>query len=212
MTRDSRLKREPPRREAGVARKGESDGGEANRPTPRPKEPTMTQQTDKLAARITDDLIAGIGRGEIVAQGEAMDLLTDLRAYFRTPQAGDGELPDAVAHLAKWGLVDGFSAHYTAPPTPVLVNPIALLNAMVDFRRAGIARLTTPSTTGNEQDSYAAWQQKRGMLADKVDWAIGEYDGFMLDDAYDAQRVLDHIIDGLRTTRAALSTPTGDEA
>lgn len=32
LTRDSRLKREAPGREAGPARKGESGGGEANRP------------------------------------------------------------------------------------------------------------------------------------------------------------------------------------
>lgn len=33
-----------------------------------------------------------------------------------------------------------------------------------------------------EGDSYAAWQQKRGMLADKVDWAILEYDEYMKGD------------------------------
>lgn len=55
--------------------------------------------------------------------------------------------------------------------------------------------------TQADRDGYAAWQQRRGMLADKVDWAINEYDQFMLDDAYDAQRVLDRIIEGLRRTR-----------
>ena len=53
-----------------------------------------------------------------------------------------------------------------------------------------------------ESRSYVEWQQKRGMLADKVDWAINEYDEFMKDDAYDAQAVLDRIIAGLRSTAA----------
>lgn len=60
-----------------------------------------------------------------------------------------------------------------------------------------------------EADAYTAWQQKRGMLADKVDWAIDEYDQFMLDDAYDAQRVLDRIIEGLRRTRDDLKAGGG---
>lgn len=71
-------------------------------------------------------------------------------------------------------------------------------------QRAEIERLRA-------QDTYAAFQQRRGMLADKVDWAIEEYHQFMMDDAYDAQRVLDRIIDGLRETRAALN-PTGEPA
>lgn len=56
------------------------------------------------------------------------------------------------------------------------------------------------------RETYASWQQKRGMLADKVDWAINEYDEFMKDDAYDAQRVLDRIIERLRDTRQALGS------
>lgn len=58
---------------------------------------------------------------------------------------------------------------------------------------------------GAEAETYASWQQKRGMLADKVDWAINEYNEFMKDDAYDSQRVLDRIIAGLRETQLVLN-------
>ena len=50
-----------------------------------------------------------------------------------------------------------------------------------------------------EPRSYAEWQQLRGMACDAIDWAVAEYDSFMLDDAYDAQRVLDRIIERLRS-------------
>lgn len=52
-----------------------------------------------------------------------------------------------------------------------------------------------------QPETYADWQQKRGLLADKVDWAINEYDEYMLDDDYEAQPVLDRIIKGLRQAR-----------
>lgn len=71
---------------------------------------------------------------------------------------------------------------------------------------------TTDKERVLREQTYADWQQWRWMLASKVDWAIGEYDGFMLDDAYDAQRVLDRIIDGLRSTRAALSSSGEQDA
>jgi len=77
-----------------------------------------------------------------------------------------------------------------------------------------MALATPPAIPSEKQveasDSYAAWQQKRGILADRVDWAILEYDEFMKDDAFDAQRVLDRIIDKLRETRAALATLSPD--
>lgn len=59
-----------------------------------------------------------------------------------------------------------------------------------------------------ERESYAAWQQGRGILADAVDWAIEEYRCFMLDDSYDAQSKLDRIIERLREVRSFAHAPT----
>ena len=82
----------------------------------------------------------------------------------------------------------------------------AYLETHVSDMIAELDRLTQAdrSEMGRE-NSYASWQQRRGMLADTVDWAILEYDQFMLDDAYDSQRVLDRIVERLRNTRAALN-------
>lgn len=55
--------------------------------------------------------------------------------------------------------------------------------------------------------SYAEWQQKRGMAMDTIDWAINEYDEYMKDDNYDAQGVLDRIIERLRDRRDHLKAP-----
>ena len=71
--------------------------------------------------------------------------------------------------------------------------------------KATIAQQAEENRRLRESDTYAAWQQKRGMLADKVDWAINEYDEFMKDDAFDSQRVLDRIVGGLRETRTAFN-------
>lgn len=62
-------------------------------------------------------------------------------------------------------------------------------------------RTPTPEQRG-EVDSYAAWQQKRGRAEDLIDWAIGEFDGWMLDDHYDPRVPLDKIIDRFRQYRA----------
>lgn len=50
-------------------------------------------------------------------------------------------------------------------------------------------------------ETYAEWQQRRGMAHDLINWAILEYDEFMLDDRYDTQTVLDKIIARLRQFR-----------
>lgn len=52
--------------------------------------------------------------------------------------------------------------------------------------------------------SSIEYQQRRGMLADTVDWAILEYDDYMKEDRYDAQAVLDKIISRLREIRDIL--------
>lgn len=56
-------------------------------------------------------------------------------------------------------------------------------------------------------ESYTDWQQKRGMLADAVDWAITEYDEYMKDDHYDAQGKLNQIIGRLRIVRSFAVDP-----
>lgn len=61
------------------------------------------------------------------------------------------------------------------------------------------------STTPDGAVSSIDYQQRRGMLADAVDWAIIEYDGYMMDDEYDAQKVLDRIINRLREVRDMLN-------
>lgn len=52
--------------------------------------------------------------------------------------------------------------------------------------------------------TYIDWQQRRGIGMDAIDEAIATYDGFMLDDDYDAQGCLDRIIRRLRERREAL--------
>lgn len=54
-------------------------------------------------------------------------------------------------------------------------------------------------------ETYAEWQQKRGMAMDTIDWAIAEYDGFMLDDDYSPYGFLDRLFTRLKDKRAALS-------
>lgn len=73
-----------------------------------------------------------------------------------------------------------------------------------EFARHRLAALSA------RPESYAEWQQKRGMLSDAVDWAILEYDEFMKDDAYDAQRVLDRIIAKLRDRAMIAARPDSD--
>lgn len=59
-------------------------------------------------------------------------------------------------------------------------------------------------------ETYAEWQQKRGLAIDTIAWAINEYDEFMKDDAYDAQRVLDRIAAKLRERRALFTASPSD--
>lgn len=87
-----------------------------------------------------------------------------------------------------------------------------LTHAYLSGHAKGVVETEARAKAMQEGDSYAAWQQKRGMLADKVDWAILEYDEYMKDDAYDAQRVLDRIIKGLRTLRDSLAIRALDPA
>lgn len=58
-----------------------------------------------------------------------------------------------------------------------------------------------------QPESYAAWQQKRGRAADLIDWAVNEYDEWMLDDHYDARSILDGIIGRFREYRAESVPP-----
>lgn len=51
-------------------------------------------------------------------------------------------------------------------------------------------------------ESYAEWQQKRGRAEDLIDWAIAEFDGWMLDDHYDPRAVLDRIVERFRDHQA----------
>lgn len=59
-----------------------------------------------------------------------------------------------------------------------------------------------PSTsTPDEPASSIEFHQMRGRAADLIDWAINEYDGFMMDDDYDSQRLLDRIAERFRAFR-----------
>lgn len=78
----------------------------------------------------------------------------------------------------------------------------AIDRSIAEFVEAHRDQILAALDRGIERETYAEWQQKRGMLADTVDWAILEYDEYMKDDAYDAQAVLDRIIAKLRDQRA----------
>lgn len=52
---------------------------------------------EQLQERITDELIAGIGYGLVWAQGEAMDLLPELRSALDAAEARIAELEREVA-------------------------------------------------------------------------------------------------------------------
>lgn len=86
-----------------------------------------------------------------------------------------------------------------------LVDDLASAAIELSAERDRLAAELAEAAREKREETYAEWQQKRGMLFDKVDWAINEYDQFMLDDAYDAQRLLNRVIDGLRDARAFLA-------
>lgn len=60
---------------------------------------------------------------------------------------------------------------------------------------------TQPPTGEGARETYAEWQQKRGRAADLIDWAINEFDGWMIDDHFDARAPLDRIIERFREYR-----------
>lgn len=62
----------------------------------------------------------------------------------------------------------------------------------------------------NEPIDSIDFQQQRGMLADAVDWAINEYDSYMVNDDYDAQAVLDQIVSRLKEIRTITSLRTSE--
>lgn len=55
--------------------------------------------------------------------------------------------------------------------------------------------------------SSIEYQQQRGSAWDIIDQAINAYDQWMLDDDYDAKRILDEIIDNLRKRRDLYRSP-----
>jgi hypothetical protein len=54
---------------------------------------------------------------------------------------------------------------------------------------------------GGVEDSYIAFQQRRGRLPDLIEEAIEIHRNFMLDDDYDTQRCLDRVIEKLKQAR-----------
>jgi len=120
-------------------------------------------------------------------------------------QADREAAADIVGPKSSEGRYPGFACDYREGRC----DTSSLVQAFARYREAAFE---AGAKAMQEGDSYAAWQQKRGMLADKVDWAILEYDEYMKDDAYDAQRVLDRIIKGLRTLRDSLAITALDPA
>lgn len=52
-----------------------------------------------------------------------------------------------------------------------------------------------------EPTSFAEYQQNRGVAWDIIEQAINTYDSWMLDDDYDANRILREIINQIRERR-----------
>ncbi|MFC0302727.1 hypothetical protein [Rhizorhabdus histidinilytica] len=63
---------------------------------------------------------------------------------------------------------------------------------------------------GGVEDSYIAFQQRRGRLPDLIEGAIEIHRNFMLDDDYDTQRCLDRVIEKLKQARDFYDAPTPD--
>lgn len=168
--------------------------------------PFLLQQSEELAALSST--------GTDTAQSEAEQVREAAAKVAETFEPRTAETSDEFLAACE-AVIDVATAIRAMPLPTTITKPDAARTADATAEGEPVSGAVLPTTDKERvlrEQTYAEWQQWRGMLASKVDWAIAEYDGFMLDDAYDAQRVLDHIIDGLRTTRAALSTPTGDEA
>lgn len=51
-------------------------------------------------------------------------------------------------------------------------------------------------------DSYIEYQQRRGVAWDIIEQAINTYDSWVLDDDFDANRVLKEIVEQMRVRRS----------
>jgi len=111
-------------------------------------------------------------------------------------------------------IVQAFARHRTTPLAAQLDERIVHVSGTNPMSSETIQHLNVianaaceaihpaPSTsTPDEPASSIEFQQRRGRAADLIDWALNEYDGFMVDDDYDSQRLLDRIAERFRAFR-----------
>jgi hypothetical protein len=135
---------------------------------------------------------------------EALEFYADERRWFMVTQLVGNKPKRLVTELIKDAGAKARAALHTAR-----AECIALLS------RAD----TSTDKSGEEPQSSSEYQQRRGVAWDIIDQAIVSYDQWMLDDDYDANKILGRIIDKMKERRAfyssdegpieALSTPTG---
>jgi len=124
-----------------------------------------------------DGIDAGLTIGEMIMAYEPANTRT-------TPLAA--QLDERIVHVSG--------------TNPMSSETIQHLNVIANAACEAIH--PAPSTsTPDEPASSIEFQQRRGRAADLIDWALNEYDGFMVDDDYDSQRLLDRIAERFRAFR-----------
>lgn len=105
---------------------------------------------DALPHPVTPELIAGVGRGEVVAQGKAMDILEHLLS--RPTPADDAELPIAEAHEAEcWK----HSRKEPCPECPDARIPDDVVGLVLDAH-SQVTQTVIPLETENAIRKYCA--------------------------------------------------------